>query len=625
MISSFVLYVIILFSAIALTLLIRDKKVYLNIPNTISKKTRIIIFILSCLAVSLAQLLILNFQYPYIGYDITLSHHRSMSMMLYGLKNGIFAKEWASPLFGGGLLQYANPQYHQYSILYFLTFLMPFWNAYLLITFISSIIGFISVYFILCDIFNFDYKVSLTGAIFFSLTGYYVFHLAVAHWTFLLHPLTSLIVWASFSPRFSTFIRIIIVSVSFSLMIYGGALQTIFFYTCFTLLGVAAMLFKPNKVFIKKCFIILVSTAFCFMLSLSKLVPSFMLGAAIDRGRSFLLSNIFTPLEYIYYAFLSQITYFLERLFLIREFTPIRYTGVWERDIAIPLVLYAVMIVMFVKYKKAIRSQIYTFWKEEKLKVMLLILWTLLYIDMFYSNGITHSLLPILNKTNLHIRLSSVWILPIIFIFSYMLSRYNLASKNKILFFITINVVALSFFMYKHIDMASHEKNSFADTDMSNYSDVWKSIKENPDKYYVTNITGEDKYDETYILEPFLRDSGKLNSSRFPYEPIYGYFLKTFKEKEAGSPYKIVDDKYNFTHPNSLIFPTSDFPQFTGFALDEKDDLDKFLRFEKVDWKLPKIFSIADMVSLVSHILVLISMVLYTTVYLLKRQIKIKK
>lgn len=275
---------------------------------------------------------------------------------------------------------------------------MPFWNAYLLITFMSSIIGFISVYFTLRDIFNFDYKVSLTGAIFFSLTGYYVFHLTVGHWTFLLHPLTALIVWASFSPRFSTFMRIVIVSVSFSLMIYAGALQTIFFYTCFTLLGVAAMLFKPNKVFIKKCFIILASTSIAFMLSLSKLVPSIMLGASIDRGRSFLFQNIFTPLEYIYYAFLSQITYFFERLFLIREFTPIRYTGVWERDTAIPLVLYAVMIVIFVKYKKGIKEQIYRFWKEDRAKVILFILWTLLYIDIFYSNGITHSLLPILRK-----------------------------------------------------------------------------------------------------------------------------------------------------------------------------------------------------------------------------------
>lgn len=108
MISSFVLYVIILFSVIALTLLIKNKKVFLQLPNTISKKNSIIIFIASCLVVSLAQILVLNFQYPYTGHDITLSHPRSMSIMLYGLKNGIFAKEWASPLFGGGLLQYAN-------------------------------------------------------------------------------------------------------------------------------------------------------------------------------------------------------------------------------------------------------------------------------------------------------------------------------------------------------------------------------------------------------------------------------------------------------------------------------------------------------------------------------------
>lgn len=619
MISSLIFYIIFLSSIIIFTLLIRNKKVYLNIPNTISKKTSIIIFVVSCLIVSFAQIIILNFQYPYTGHDFSQINSRAMSMMLYGIKNGIFAKEWASPLFGGGLLQYANPQYHQYSILYFLTFLMPFWNAYLLLAFVFSIIGFISVYFISRDIFNFDYKVSLTGAIFFSLTGYYIFHLMVGHWTFLYHPLTGLIVWASFSDRFSTFMRIIIVSVSFSLMIYGGALQTIFFYTCFTLLGVAAMLFKPNKIFIKKCFIILASTSLGFLLSLSKLVPSIMLGKTIDRGENMLISNIFTLLEYIYYAFLSQIVYFLERLFFIREFTDIRYIGVWERDIAIPLVLYAIMIVIFIKNKKIIKGHICIFWKEDKLKVVLFISWTLLYIDMFYNNGITHSLFPILNSMNLHLRLGSVWILPITFIFSYMLFRFSLASKNKILFFIVINVVAFSFFLYKHIDIASYEKDHFANIDISNYNDIQKNIKENPDKYYIESIVGENKSDETYILESFLLDSGKLNSSRFPYESIYGYFLKTFKAKEKGSPYKIVDGKYNFTHPSSLMFPTKDYPQFTGFAFDEKDDLDKFLRFEKVDWKLPKIFLIADMISIISNLLVLISTAIYIAVYFIKK------
>ena len=113
-----------------------------------------------------------------------------------------------------------------------------------------------------------------------------------------------------------------------------------------------------------------------------------------------------------------------------------------------------------------------------------------------------------------------------------------------------------------------------------------------------------------------MLDSGKLNSSRFPYEPIYGYFLKAFNTKESGSPYKIIDGKYNFTHPNSLIFFTENYPQFTGF------DLDKFLRFKKVDWKLPKIFFIADIGSIISNILVLVLTVVYASIYLLKRNIK---
>ena len=110
---------------------------------------------------------------------------------------------------------------------------------------------------------------------------------------------------------------------------------------------------------------------------------------------------------------------------------------------------------------------------------------------------------------------------------------------------------------------------------------------------------------ESEILEQFLNNNTNLYSSQFPYEPIYGYALETFKPKEAGSVYKVSNNYYNFTIPNSLLFFNNNYQQFTGFSIEQKDDLDNFLSFKKVNWKLPKIFYIANYISLYLYIVVI--------------------
>ena len=133
--------------------------------------------------------------------------------------------------------------------------------------------------------------------------------------------------------------------------------------------------------------------------------------------------------------------------------------------------------------------------------------------------------------------------------------------------------------------------------------EVWNKINDlgSNNNYKITEISEES---ESKILEQFLSNDYNLHSSRFPYEPIYGYGLETFEPKEEGSIYKTNDNHYNFTHPNSLIFFDDNYKQFTGFTLEQKDDLEKFASFKKVDWKLPKIFYTANDVSLYSHIAV---------------------
>lgn len=619
-------YLVSIIFIIFFIILLKDKRTLISL--SLNKKNETIILIGLGILVGLANILLLNIKYPYSGHDFGLIIPRAMSLLLFGEKNGIFATEWASPLFGAGLLSYANPQYYQYSPIYFLTFLMPFWCAYNTFTFIFTIIGFISIYFLLKDIFKFDFLVSITGAVFFSCTGYYILHLRVGHWAFIYHPLTAFIVWVFFSDRFNMLLKIILPALAFSMMLYGGAVQTIFFYTCFVLLGMAAITFTFDMKFVKRCVIIILSVVLTFILSMSKFLPTIILSLKIDRGEPMIHNvPIWQIFETLYYTFFVSVLSFFEHLFYVKGFASVSYRNLWEKDIAFPFLLIPLIIIILIKNRKSIKNNIYLFIKENKIKFILFLIWLYLYCDMYYDKGIIHRLFPMLNNINLQLRMASVLIIPLIIIFCYMISKYPLAKKNTVLFFITINIAVIAFFTYRHGSIFQGDvDNKYSVIYMRPSFEVWKNIKENPNKYYVNNINSRpNNLNDIYLIDNFMKGDGHLDSAMYPYEPIYGYALQTFKAKEEGSPYKIVDGYYNFTHPNSLIFYSNSYPQFTGFSTNQKEDLDKFLHFEKVDWKLPKIFHMANMISLYGYIAVSITLLCALIFAIYNRIIKLFK
>lgn len=579
----------------------------------LSNKSKILIFIICALVISFSYLFILNFHYPFVGHDFSLIIPRANSAFLYAKKNGLFSMELASPLFGGGLLSYPNPQYDQFSVFYFIRYLSHFWNAYLISVFLFTIIGFVSCYFALTDILKCNYEISLTGAVLFSCTGYYIHHLLVGHWAFLYHPLTALIVWLSFSYRFNYAIRISLCSLAFSMMIFGGALQTIFFFTCFTLIAIATILFEANIKFFNNCLVIIASSILGITLSLSKFMQSVYMGKSIDRGPWGLyddkLSRLLTNL---YYTFIYPI---------FSIFQKGNDTGrlIWEDDLAFPILLILILLTLFFKFVS--KDKINIFIKNNKLKSIFFVLFFVLYADMFFAHGIIRSLIPKLRAVNFHLRLASVWILPVIFIFSMSLKKVIPNIREKKLFFIMINFITIFLFIDKFIYI-SVNNGAYRNINIEKDVEVWNNINKNYDKYYVYDIKETGDFQNQI---DFLDKSGQLSSSRFPYEPIYGYGLETFKAKEKGSPYKIVNGRYNFNNPKHLLSFNEDNPQFSGFKLEENENLEKFLQFEEIDWNLPKIFKIFDTVSIISHILLFSFLIIYFIIFISKKLLKRKK
>lgn len=341
----------------------------------LNKKQELIIFIIFCLIASISQVLLLNINYPLIGHDYSQIEARAISMLIYHKNNGLDI-EWASPLFGGGLLSYANPNWHQYSPLYFLTLIMPFWYSYNILTLLFSTVGFMSIYILLKKDFQLKFISCLTGAVFFTCSGYYIYHIRVGHWTFIYHPLTALIILLLFSNSFSNIkfnyiLRILLSAIIFSSMIFGGAIHTIFFYTCFVLLGMASIFFEFNFNFIKKCISVIIAVALSFILSISKAIPMFILSSKIDRGR-LMLENVpfYKIFETIYYSYLVSPISFIEKLFSLDKFIKISYSELWEKDLSLPFMTIPIIIIIIILNKKSIKEKI----KNNKFKTILFLI-----------------------------------------------------------------------------------------------------------------------------------------------------------------------------------------------------------------------------------------------------------
>lgn len=600
-----------------LTLLLINKfadKIYSLLFNSKNEK---FILIFTAIFIGALYIFIINSSYPFVGHDFSLIIPRAYSMLLYAQNNGIFNIEFASPLFGAGTLSYPNPQYDQFSIFYFLRYLMPFWNAYLLSIFIFVIIGFISFYYIEKDILKCSFEISLTAAILFSCTGYYIHHIMVGHWAFLYHPFTAVIILASFSDRLNPFIRIIISALSFSIMIFGGAMQTIFFLTCFSLLGVACILFKPNKKFILQSVSIIISAMLGIIMAISKFIPSLILGSKIDRGPWGLYTNdpkllIENISNIIWYPILDLV---IGNINLINSF------GfewlIWEADISLPLIIFIIIIFFAFKYSK---KDFINFVDRNKFNIILTIILIYLYCDIFFADGLIRSSFKKLRGVNIHLRMASVWISPIIFIFILLLknikNKYAFIYKKIILISIFITIILFSF---KFILIRNYN-TSYKNLNISFDKNVYKEIKNNHNKFKVNSINDKNEFNN---MQDYLNGTYKLNSSRFPYEPIYGYFLETFKAKELGCPFKIVDNKFNFTDPRSLIFFNENYPQFSGFDTNDFENLNKFLSFQKVDWRMDKYFNIANYISVILHIIVLSILIIYA-IYCFIKKVKLK-
>ena len=265
---------------------------------------------------------------------------------------------------------------------------------------------------------------------------------------------------------------------------------------------------------------------------------------------------------------------------------------------------------------KSSKKEKIEFIKKYKFNIIFILMFLYIYFDIFFANGLIRSAFTKLRDVNLHLRIASTLIIPILMIFSMIFTKINIWNNNKKII-LSIFIILSTTILYYHRFISIQTINTnYAETNIDFDDKVFYSIKSNHDKYKVTYINNKL---EIYNMIDFTNNTSyELNTSRLPYESIYGYGLETFKAKEEGSPYKIVDGKYNFTDPRSLIFFDTNFPQFSGFNTNDINKLNNFLSFKEVKWEEPKYFTLSNYISAVSHIIIISILILYFIYKLLK-------
>ena len=289
----------------------------------------------------------------------------------------------------------------------------------------------------------------------------------------------------------------------------------------------------------------------------------------------------------------------------------------WENDLAFPVsVFIAALFIIIYTIRTKNKSEIINFILKNKYKIFLLLIFTYFYCDIFFADGIIRTFFKKLSEVNIHLRMASVWITPLLFIFALLLNKVNFKRSYKNIIIILVSFLSIFLFTYKFLYL-KYNNYAYTGVYIGFDKEIFESIKYNHDKYKVNYINNNKEF---YNLNDFLNEKGtfELNSSRLPYEPIYGYGLHSFKPKEEGSPYKIVNSRYNFTDPRSLIFFNDTYPQFSGFSTNDKIALNNFLSFKKVNWNIPKIFIISNYISIISHIIVFLFLIFNILFYLLR-------
>ena len=590
-----------------------------------SLKKKIFNYSLFILIFLIHQYIFLNF-FPnnngFLGHD----YEYFLPNFMFGkiwFKNNFLSVPWFTPSFCCGIPFYPDPQTMFYSLQqFFYIFFEPILATKFLFIYLSFI-AYVGMFLLLKKNFNFSFYLSLLGATIFFFNGYFLYRTIVGHIgyaNYIFVPIYCFFLISSIT-HINSYVRkiyLLLSSITLSTFIYSGT-GSLMLFVLISIISILLIYYIINKNF-KSLFLgFIKSSSIGFLLSLSKLSAAifFLNNFKRDYYEPLFFENTY---DYLYSTFKS--------LFLFPDIDHYNNSvinndsislNIHEIEYGVSIIPFLAFLIFFLNFKKI--KNIFYDYKLLFLIIFISIIPLIFNIGLF-SIGKVWSSIPILGSTWVNIRWNTMFIIPLI-IFSLTIFNSNLIiKKNNYLIIVLIFIVILQNVIY---DKKYYHNQNYNPESMIELS---KNINNNHIDTHIKGISVLIDKDEKIIANQ-RNDNFKIGlSSYFCYQPIFGYSLQKFPNKNLkfNKKFKVTDNKFlligdtnfsddgknlNFLNPSCFLFPEkNNCKPGDLFKKTQKKNLDNFLEYKQLEFKKNFIQTISNYISLLTFVFLIIYLII---------------
>lgn len=562
------------------------------------------------------------------GSDFTYAGALHTQGKIWFEKN-LLSTPWFAPSQCCGDFMYAGIHDGYYSILQILFIITNPVHAVKIHFFIYSVLSFVGGYFLFKRSFNLSSQISLLGASLILFNGFFNYRYIAGHSLFASFNLIAL--YAFFIIESSktnlkslrSLFYVCLASIIFSSAMYHGHFLSVPFMAI-SIFIVLLIYFLTNEKNINVIYNFLFSLVIGILTSLSKIGINFKLVSL--HPRNYPSSEYTSFLDYL--SILIKGLFFSpnekDQKFIDQNIIDKVLLHEFEYSISVVPIIILVSCLFFLNKNFSIS-------KKQKITLAALLL-SFVSIIIIQNFPQISSQLPVINSIWLKPRFNCLFIFPIITFSMLLLSKLNFKEtkyKNYFILFLFFTLILQNLFKDKSFYLNGY--TSLDTYDLRKYNKKIKDYKIDRNLVIADTKTKRISAD-VLVHHMFLDGASLLNCDN----AVYGYSLENFRHKEKirfyidrieysndtytyfySSPFDIVDNKYfNFFNPACVLFPKeNNCGDLPFFKISQKKELEKFLNYEKYDFKLSLLQNIYNYISLISFIIIVMVMLVFAFRY----------
>lgn len=526
---------------------------------------------------------------------------------------------WFSPAQCCGDLFYPNVQVGYYSLMQLLFILTDPESAIKIHFFIYSLLSMTGGYLLFNKSFNLSNSVSLLGASLILLNNFFNYRYIAGHTAFASFNLIALYAYLIIEAskfKLKNINSLFFISLSgllFASTIHHGHTLSapLMIISLFAILLIYSIKFDDNKVYLSLGLSLLSGIA----LSISKIYVGLKLLKLYPREY---ISSEFTNIGDFFYLFFK--TLFLspdisDEQLIVQENTSKVLLHEFEYSLSIvPLIIVFLFFIL--------RNKLNFFNTKNQIICTLILLTGFFFTIIVQNIPMIGDYIPIIKSYWLRIRLNSLYIFPLIVISCVALEKIDTKKFNKnYLIFFLISILFLQNFI-KDKNFYINGYSNLKTFDVRNYNTNIKDFKIDKTLSIIDTETKRVRTD-IMVMRFFLLGGSLINCEN----ALWGYDLEKLKHKEKikfyldvkeyedkentilkNTPFDIIEGKYfNFFNPACIIYPEeNNCGSLPFFKTSQKKELEKFLKYEKYNFKISKAQTFLNYLSLFSLISVLV-------------------